>query len=203
MNQESITIYVDGCRKGCGTGGWAYIMKYKDNLIFESGYAFNTTNNMTELFSPIKALQAIQLIKDHGEIKFISDSKYLVDGFNSWMHSWKRKGWVRNHGEKGEVLNLNLWKILYEFSQTMKVKAEWVRGHTGIAGNEFCDALANNSVKKRVFVRGSVKSNTILQQLSKRFLDFETYESTEDPYYLSKNKVISSSKKEWCQDSLF
>lgn len=200
MPENNIIIYVDGCRKGCGTGGWAYIIMDKDNFIFGSGYAYNTTNNMTELFAPIKALAKVQELGDNRSIKLISDSKYLVDGFNSWMHSWKRKGWVRNHKENGQVLNLNLWKILHERHGLRSIRAEWVRGHTGIAGNEFCDALANYSVKNKCFINGSVPSSTVLQQLVKRSKDFINEYTREDPYYLTNNKSKSESK-EWKQES--
>lgn len=202
MSTTTIPIYVDGCRKGNGSGGWAYIIKYKNNFIFSSGYSLNVTNNMTELYAPIKAIEYLCNHEITGDVELISDSKYFVDGFNSWMHKWKKKGWVRNHGDNGEVLNLNLWKQLYESGQLMSIKARWVRGHTGVAGNEFCDVAANYSVRHSVELLGMVSTGTILQQLVKRLEDFVCDEPIHDPMYLSNNKAAMKAPKIWIQSDL-
>lgn len=137
-------IYVDGCRKKSGAGGFAWMIRKKDNIIYGGGYSESTTNNIMELAGPISALEEIDL----GSCTIYSDSKYFVDGFNSWMHKWKRNGWTR--GTFGEVKNLEMWKRLYSLKEKHSVRACWVRGHNGHVENELCDAIANYCCANKV-----------------------------------------------------
>jgi ribonuclease HI len=138
-----IEIYVDGCRKKSGHGGWAAIIML-DKPVLLGGFSSATTNNLMELSGPLNALR---YLKENGDnIKITSDSEYFVRGFNSWMHGWARRSWRR---KEGEVKNLSMWQELYElnrgplFSIPKEIKAEWVRGHNGHRENELCDKFAN------------------------------------------------------------
>lgn len=91
-----------------------------------------------ELFAILAALRSLD--PDQSATIF-SDSRYCVDGMNTWRHSWKRRNW---HRKKDPLKNLDLWKALdAEANKRQSVKFEWVRGHCGNKGNERADELAD------------------------------------------------------------
>ena len=42
----------------------------------------------------------------------VTDSEYLKNGITTWIHGWKRKGWMT--AAKKPVVNQDLWKELDE-----------------------------------------------------------------------------------------
>ena len=50
----------------------------------------NTTNNQMEMMAAIKALEYFQEKKS---IELVTDSSYLKDGIEKWIHGWKKNGW--------------------------------------------------------------------------------------------------------------
>jgi len=140
-----IQVYVDGCRKRDGRGAWAAIIML-DKPVLMGGFSPETTNNIMELSGPMHALDHLNKIGFDGSVHITSDAQYFVDGFNSWMHSWQRRGWKRKSekSKNDEVKNLALWKNLFHLKKSMSTAtAEWVRGHSGHRENELCDKFAN------------------------------------------------------------
>jgi ribonuclease HI len=68
-----------------------------------------------------------------------TDSKYLIDGLQSWLSGWKRRGWRTASGSA--VLNRDLWEQL-DRARLADVGFQHVRGHSGDPDNERCDAIA-------------------------------------------------------------
>ena len=138
----TVEIYTDGaCRGNPGPGGWGVLLiagKRRKELY---GGERNTTNNRMELRAAIEALNAL-----NGEQNVIlhTDSKYVMDGLNNWLPAWKKRGWVT--AAKKPVKNRDLWQALDEAASRHDVRWHWVRGHTGNAGNEQADALANRGI---------------------------------------------------------
>ncbi len=139
---RTVEIYTDGaCRGNPGPGGWGVLLiagKRRKELY---GGERNTTNNRMELRAAIEALNAL-----NGEQNVIlhTDSKYVMDGLNNWLPAWKKRGWVT--AAKKPVKNQDLWQALDEAASRHDVRWNWVRGHTGNAGNEQADALANKGI---------------------------------------------------------
>lgn len=130
---KEIIIYSDGaCAGNPGPGGWGSIIVYKDIEKEISGGDVATTNNRMELTGVIEALKHL---KEPCSVKIVSDSKYVVEGINSWL-----KGWIAKNFNK--VKNPELWQDYIKVSQGHKITAEWVRGHNGHPMNERCDGLA-------------------------------------------------------------
>jgi ribonuclease HI len=91
-----------------------------------------------ELMAVIAALEAL---KEPCEATIITDSQYVANAVEKgWVFSWRNKGWRR--GDKKKVLNIDLWERLLVLLANHKVTFQWIRGHTGHAENERCDALA-------------------------------------------------------------
>ncbi len=142
---NKIEAYCDGgCRNNQGIsniGGWGVLLQYNGHQKELRGGATNTTNNIMELTSCIKALQAIK--KLHIPIEIISDSAYVVNAFNrGWIASWKANGWLNSKKEpvKNKELWLQLIELVESFEQIVFIK---VKGHSNNQGNIRADQLAN------------------------------------------------------------
>jgi len=153
-------IFGDGaCRGNPGPGAWASILQ-KDNgeiISKSSGVEFLTTNNKMELDAIIKGLNSlIDYFMDSGHSKsdvpvyIFSDSKYVVDGLNSWMANWKNRSWKKADGKEPE--NVDKWKELDMILSNFKnVNYVWVKGHAGHPQNELCDQMCNEALNEAGF----------------------------------------------------
>jgi ribonuclease HI len=101
----------------------------------------NTTNNRMELRAAIEALNALNGERD---VVLHTDSKYVMDGITNWMTGWKMRGWKT--AARKPVKNQDLWIALDAAAARHNITWKWVRGHTGVSGNEMADALANQGI---------------------------------------------------------
>lgn len=139
---KTVIIYTDGaCRGNPGPGGWGALIQYGEFKKEIYGGDLSTTNNRMELTATIKALKEI---KESCEITLFTDSKYVIQGIEEWIHNWKIKGW--KGANKKPVKNMKLWKELDELRDQHNIKWEWVKGHSGDPGNETADMLANRGI---------------------------------------------------------
>lgn len=146
MTKEHYTIYTDGSawpNDGTGVGAFAYVVKKNGAVITEqTGIEDPSTNNRMELTAAIEGLKYIALIGGAGSsVTVVSDSRYVVDGINSWVRNWKRSGW-----KGGKIKNLELWQELDSvMSKFSPVQAAWIKGHSGVPTNEQCDKMAEHA----------------------------------------------------------
>ena len=117
------------------------LLLYGDHRKTMHGGEPETTNNRMEMRAAIEALNAL---KGPREVILHTDSKYVMDGINQWMPAWKKRGWKT--ANKKPVKNQDLWQELDEAVSRHKIKWKWVRGHTGVDGNEEADELANRGI---------------------------------------------------------
>ena len=142
MNNELIYIYTDGaCRGNPGPGGWGALLECKGYKKEIKGFAQLTTNNIMELTAVIESLK---LIKNSSKIVVTTDSTYVKNGINDWIHNWKLKGWKT--ANKKPVKNKELWIQLDQLVLQHTIDWQWVRGHTGHPENEAADQLANSGI---------------------------------------------------------
>ena len=141
---ERWVIYTDGaCRGNPGPGGWGAVL-YRDGGVNElSGAESNTTNNRMELTAPVEALRALP---DSSQVSLYTDSQYVKNGITVWISNWKRNGWKTSNGK--QVKNQDLWQALDQSTQRHVVEWYWVKGHSGEAGNERADELANKAIEQ-------------------------------------------------------
>jgi RNase HI (EC 3.1.26.4) len=141
---KTIKIFADGSSLGNpGPGGYCSIIVGEEKRVIVKGGEKLTTNNRMELMAVIKALEKI---KNSYNIELYTDSKYVVDGINSWLEKWKKNGWKTSN--KKDVLNIDLWQKLDQLLQRHNVKAYWIKGHNGHPENEYCDKLAKMEALK-------------------------------------------------------
>ena len=141
---KKIEIFTDGaCSGNPGPGGWGVLLRYGQKEKEMSGGEPLTTNNRMELTAVISALESL---KEPCEISLCSDSKYVIEGVNSWMPNWKRNGW--RTANRKPVSNVDLWQKLDELLQRHQVSWLWVKGHKGHPENERVDALARSFIEQ-------------------------------------------------------
>jgi len=139
---SSIEIYTDGaCRGNPGPGGWGALLIAGDTIKELSGAEAQTTNNRMELMGAIMALGAL---KRGVSARLHTDSKYVCTGISEWLPGWKARGW--RTAAREPVKNQDLWERLDAENQRHDITWLWVKGHSGNAGNERCDALANAAI---------------------------------------------------------
>lgn len=137
-----VVMYTDGaCRGNPGPGGWGVVLRYRDQHKTLQGYAAETTNNRMELIAVIEGLRAL---KRACEIELNTDSKYVMQGINEWITTWKKNGWKT--AAKKPVKNADLWRQLDQERERHDIHWKWVKGHAGIEGNEMADQLANAAI---------------------------------------------------------
>ena len=139
--QDVIQIFSDGaCRGNPGPGGWGTLLRYRGHEKTLHGGEPDTTNNRMELQAVISGLAALK--PDNSvPVEVHTDSKYVQQGMQSWIHGWKRNGWKTS--DKKPVKNADLWQRLDSLAQQFQISWHWVKGHAGHPENERADQLAN------------------------------------------------------------
>ena len=142
--EPEVIIYTDGaCKGNPGPGGWGVLMLSGERRRELHGGEPMTTNNRMELTAAIEALRAL---KRHCRVRLFTDSSYVKQGIETWIHGWKRNGW--RTADKKPVKNADLWQMLDELAATHSVEWRWVKGHAGDPGNERADELSNIGIPK-------------------------------------------------------
>lgn len=142
-SNKYIDIYTDGaCSVNPGKGGWGVYLKIDNEEIQLSGAKDNTTNNRMELTAVIEALK---YLKCKSNINLFTDSKYVMQGIEEWIHNWKKNNWKTS--KKEPVKNKELWIELDKLVSLHNIQWKWVKGHSGDYGNERADYLATTAIK--------------------------------------------------------
>ena len=138
-----VNLYTDGaCKGNPGPGGWGVVIIRNGKSVDEIyGGEINTTNNRMELLAVIHGLNQIEKAD---MVRVNTDSMYVKNGITSWINKWVENGWKT--AAKKDVANKDLWLKLQSIVETRKITWNWVRGHSGDAGNERADFLANKGV---------------------------------------------------------
>lgn len=142
---KKVKAITDGsCLGNPGPGGWAAILRYNGQAKEMWGSEKHTTNNRMELNAAIEALRAL---KEACEVELVTDSEYVKNGITSWIHGWKKKGWITS--AKKPVVNQDLWMALDEQANRHVMKWEWTKGHASHEDNNRCDELAQRAAREQ------------------------------------------------------
>ncbi len=131
---DKIRIFTDGGYSiPRNIGVWAFVVVEGNKDIYEdSGKLKNSTSNRAELTAFLRALETAQVFDS---VEIISDSQYVVKGYNHWIKKWEKSGWKKKK-------NIDLWKDVLELKHESKhVKVKWVKGHNGNKWNEYVDKM--------------------------------------------------------------
>ena len=137
--EKTVYLYTDGaCKGNPGAGGWGVLLRYGAHEKTLYGGEVETTNNRMELTAVIEGLRAL---KRTSRVVICTDSQYVKNGMESWIHGWQKNGWKT--AAKKPVKNEDLWRELDELVSRHQVSWTWVKGHAGHPENEKADELAN------------------------------------------------------------
>jgi ribonuclease HI len=137
-----VEIYTDGaCRGNPGPGGWGATLQMGEHFRELSGAEAMTTNNRMELTAVIAALE---VLKRSVPVKLYTDSEYVRRGITEWLVGWKSRGW--RTADRKPVKNQDLWERLDAVAARHQIEWHWVKGHSGVPGNERVDRLANAAI---------------------------------------------------------
>jgi len=143
--RSSVHVYTDGaCKGNPGPGGWGALLVADGREQEIYGGERDTTNNRMELTAVIRALESLDA---PSEVDLHTDSQYVKQGIETWIHNWKRNGWKTS--DKKAVKNAELWRELEAQAARHRVRWHWVKGHADNAGNLRADELANRGVPPR------------------------------------------------------
>ena len=139
---KQVIIYTDGaCRGNPGPGGWGALIRFDSAEKEIFGGQANTTNNQMELSA---AIEGLSILTEPCNVELFTDSKYVMDGITQWIQNWKKNNW--RTAAKKDVKNKKLWQKLDQLIAQHQVQWHWVKGHSGDAGNEAADLLANKGI---------------------------------------------------------
>jgi ribonuclease HI len=142
---KKVQLITDGaCVGNPGPGGWAAILRYDGREKELWGCETQTTNNRMEL---VAAIEGLRSLKEGCEVEVVTDSEYVKNGITTWIHSWKRKGWIT--ASKKPVVNQDLWKELDAQVARHKTTWVWTKGHASHADNNRCDELASRAAREQ------------------------------------------------------
>jgi len=148
MPKHKLVAYTDGaCSGNPGPGGWGVLLQaFSDGKVVKERELSNgekrTTNNKMELRA---AIAALEILDRTSEITIITDSKYVMNGIQTWLAGWKKNNWKT--ASKKPVKNEELWKRLDLLCEQHEVNWKWVKGHAGDRGNERVDELARSAME--------------------------------------------------------
>ncbi len=76
-----------------------------------------------------------------------TDSQYVKNGIQTWIHGWKRNGWKTARQEAGQERGPVAASSI-ALAARFDIEWHWVKGHNDTPGNERADALANRGVEQ-------------------------------------------------------
>jgi ribonuclease HI len=162
-----VAIYADeSClgngREGTNPGGAAGVVEWihpKSGELKRWDYWISephTTNNRMALRSVIEPFRELGKRNRPFRVVFTSDSKYIVEGMNQWVHGWIARGWRR---KGGPILNIELWREAVDAVNHHQTQWKWVRGHAGHPQNEYANHLATRAAAAQSNSGGLVASD--------------------------------------------
>jgi len=142
---KKVQLITDGaCLGNPGPGGWAAILRYNEHRKELWGSEPQTTNNRMELRA---AIEGLRTLKEGCAVEIVTDSEYLKNGITTWIHGWKRKGWMT--AAKKPVVNQDLWKALDAEVARHQTDWVWTKGHANHNDNNRADELATQAAREQ------------------------------------------------------
>lgn len=174
MNRLKILAYCDGSYSPKTGGGWGFIYYYYTSFNVRLSWSKcggdkKANHQRMELNAIYECLDCLPFNSD---VVIYGDNEYALKGicsiqrakpvkllldfnkkpnFSGWIAGWIKNGWKTSKGE--DVKNKDLWIKIIDRCSTLLTNGttlsfQWVKGHSGVEGNEMADILAKKGAKK-------------------------------------------------------
>lgn len=176
-----ITLYTDGSvqhnGKPEGYAGWAMVSDQPGKLYVRYGHmAPTSTNGRGEIGGVLYALALMW--KSNLNLRIISDAQYVIRSINEWRHKHKATGYQG-------IKNQDLLEPLYHLWDAHgKSTIEWVKGHSGVRGNEIADVWADHGCRSVIRDRKDenadirfISHDEYVKTVADAFADFKALQS--------------------------
>lgn len=138
-------LFSDGGGTMDSDGGCGTILRNLDSgeEFRISVYLGRSTNNEAEIcsglvgFSLLRALGTFDGTNKSANVRWVSDSEYVLKSATQYIKGWVRNGWQTS--QRQPVKNKGLWLAYLALSSDCNIEPEHVRGHSGHLENEACD----------------------------------------------------------------
>ena len=138
-------IYADGSfldsNGRAGYGGFiedARGKRVEYSRCFDSG-----SSNLMELLGVSEGLERL---KDCPLIQINTDSRFVIRGLVQWVHFWRYNNWQTAYGRS--VKYAEHWRRIDGLCEGKLIQFNWIKGHSGDEGQDYCHRLAQSSVLK-------------------------------------------------------
>jgi len=158
-SEDRIICYTDGNCHGNGKKGAraGYGIYFGDNHKYNTGEPLQgsvQTNQRAELTGIQKAIELTMEVAPGKLLEINTDSEYSKKIFTEWIKGWKAKNWRKGDGKMVknqdiiEPTDRLITQMMKSTGNMEPVKFVWVKGHSGIIGNDMADKLASEGIKK-------------------------------------------------------
>ena len=138
------TVYTDGAclnngeeNTSAGLGVW-----YGDEDTRNLSMKVPTHEQSNQTGELLAVLMAVKNHPPNEDLKIISDSKYVIDGLTKNRGRWETRDWIDT--QHGDIFKCITAWIRWRNGKTY---ITWVKGHSGVKGNEEADRLAGEGAK--------------------------------------------------------
>ena len=139
-----------------GAGVW---YRTNDPRNISARVPLTTQSNQTGELTIV--LLAIRNHNPNENMRILSNSKYVIKGLTRNLKRWEEHNWIdTQHGELFQ--SIIAWMRWRKGKTTLK----WVKGHSGIEGNEEVDKLASEGAKKPIMAIKESPSHPLDQSRS-------------------------------------
>lgn len=142
---ERFTVYTDGScinnrnvNTKAGSGVW-----YGQNNARDAGLRVPETLAQTNQVGEVMAvLYVATTAVNFAPMHVISDSKYTIHGMTKYLKDYEDRGWIGV--ANANILRPTAYRLRKRSTCTI---FEWVKGHSGVEGNERSDKMANEGAR--------------------------------------------------------
>jgi ribonuclease HI len=153
---NNIVVWTDGSVNISNENkcSWAFMVEMNGEFLYDKSdllYEENRTGNIAEMSAIINSLLWLdKMVQSSGidpqtlNVEVYSDSQYCTKGINLWIKKWKLKNYQG-------VKNSEYWKKFYPLfydHDFASLEIKWVKGHSGVPGNEHVDKMCGILTKK-------------------------------------------------------
>lgn len=160
------------------------------------------TNNLMELQALVTSLEIAGSIEGLTTVRIFTDSKYTIEGYNTYLDNWKRSNWLRRDGKP--VSHRGIWETLDSHKDNLlklgvTVDLQWVKGHDTTSDNHVGNHIADlysvagsNYAKQQLSSKRPGEFQSVVLHKSSDYNEFKNSLAERDLVYYFRDLYFSS-----------